>query len=74
MNASITLPKSLIESAKKHAVTSNGRTVAQQIEYWAILGRTAEENPDLPITFIKQSLAGSIEVKKGDTSTFKALL
>ena len=33
------------------------RSLAGQIEYWAKLGRAAEDNPDLPIDFIKDILA-----------------
>ena len=29
---------------------------SSQIEFWAILGRSALDNPDLPITFISESL------------------
>ena len=32
------------------------RSVAEQIEFWAKVGRTALENPDLPVTFIAESL------------------
>jgi len=32
------------------------RTIAGQIEFWAIVGRTALGNPDLPIDFIRDLL------------------
>jgi hypothetical protein len=34
-----------------------------QIEYWALLGRTAQDNPDLPISFIAESLISMAEPK-----------
>ena len=37
------------------------RTIAGQIEYWALLGRAALDNPDLPVSFIAQSLASMAE-------------
>ena len=33
------------------------RSTSGQVEYWARLGRAAENNPDLPIDFIKDILA-----------------
>ncbi len=32
------------------------RTIAGQIEFWAQIGRTALDNPDLPIDFIRDLL------------------
>ena len=32
------------------------RSTSGQLEYWARLGRTAEDNPDLPIELIKDIL------------------
>ena len=31
-----------------------GRSLAGQVEYWAKLGRIADENPDLPVSLIKE--------------------
>jgi hypothetical protein len=33
------------------------RSTSGQLEYWARLGRAAEDNPDLPIDFIKDIMA-----------------
>ena len=33
------------------------RSTSGQLEYWAKLGRAAEDNPDLPLEFIKDILA-----------------
>ena len=33
------------------------RSTSGQLEYWARLGRAAEDNPDLPVEFIKDILA-----------------
>lgn len=32
------------------------RSAAQQINYWAMLGKNALANPDLPIEFIRETL------------------
>ena len=37
------------------------RTIAGQIEFWAIVGRTALDNPDLPIDFVRDLLVARAE-------------
>ena len=37
------------------------RTIAGQIEFWALLGRTALDNPDLPIDFVRDLLIARAE-------------
>jgi len=34
-----------------------------QVEYWAKIGRIAEDNPDLPFSFIREILLAKEEVK-----------
>lgn len=51
----INLSDELVEKAKKYANVYN-RSTPKQIEYWAKIGKTAEENPDLPYEFIKDVL------------------
>ena len=41
------------------------RSMTAQIEYWAKIGRIAEDNPDLPYTFIKETLIGLGEIEAG---------
>ena len=36
-----------------------------QIEYWARIGRLAEENPDIPFPFILDILKGKEQIKAG---------
>ena len=38
--------------------------MASQLEYWARIGKAAEENPELPFTFIKETLIAMEEVKQ----------
>jgi len=47
------------------------RCTPKQIEYWARIGKIADENPDLPLDFIKGILIGMEEVKAGDVSEYK---
>ena len=50
----------LYQLARSEAAVEH-RTIAGQIEYWALLGRAALDNPDLPVSFIAQSLAAMAE-------------
>ena len=43
------------------------RTIAGQIEYWAMVGRAALDNPDLPVTFVAESLASVAEPREQAT-------
>ena len=50
----------LYEAAKAHAQAER-RTIAGQIEFWAIIGRTALDNPDLTIDFVQDPLVAIAE-------------
>ena len=63
----IKLSNSLIEDAKPFAQAMN-RSLAEQIEYWARLGKFAEENPELPINLLQDLLVSMEEVKAGNLS------
>ncbi len=65
----VRLPASLVKQAEKYAGV-NLRTTPKQIEYWARLGRCAEDNPDLPLEFIKECLLAKEEALRGDVSIF----
>ncbi|MCC5835213.1 MAG: ParD-like family protein [Opitutales bacterium] len=51
--------------AKDAKIRSNveRRSVTAQVEYWAVIGKAVEENPDLPYSFIKETLLGLEEMK-----------
>ncbi len=70
MSVAIRLPDSLIEEAKIYA-ERNFRTVPKQVEYWARLGKAAQENPDLPMEFIKGALIALDEVERGEYAPFE---
>jgi hypothetical protein len=46
----------LIYNEAKKVARSEYRSIPNQIEFWANLGKCALENPDLPIEFIKDTL------------------
>lgn len=55
MSIAIRIDETIYKAAKKIA-QAEYRTIPNQIEYWAMLGKCALENPDLPIEFIKDVL------------------
>ena len=60
--ATIRISEGLVRLAKKHS-RIHRRSVTEQIEYWARLGRSAEENPDLTGSFIKRILTALQEAE-----------
>jgi hypothetical protein len=60
---SIRINQNLYEQAKQDAVIKH-RSITGQIEFWAQLGRAAIDNPDLPISFIAESLASMKEPRE----------
>ncbi len=64
---SIRIDQSLYNQAKADA-TAEHRTIAGQIEFWAKVGRAALDNPDLPVSFIAESLASIAEPRKDATA------
>jgi hypothetical protein len=49
------------------------RSVPGQIEYWAKLGKLAEENPDLNYGLIKDIMIAKQELKNGETEPYNFL-
>ena len=70
MPTAIQLSDLLIEEAKPYAQAMH-RSVAEQIEYWARLGKVAEENPDLPISMLQDMLVSMEEVKASNLSAYQ---
>ena len=60
---SIRINQDLYEQAKQDAALEH-RSITGQIEFWAQLGRAAIDNPDLPISFIAESLASMREPRE----------
>ena len=52
---SVRIDEELVNSARL-AAKAEFRTVQGQVEFWAKVGRTALDNPDLPASFIAESL------------------
>ena len=63
---SIRIDDSLIDAARL-AAKVECRTVPGQIEFWAKVGRAALDNPDLPASFIAESLMSLAEPRENFT-------
>lgn len=60
---SIRIEQKLYDQAKADAIAEH-RTISGQVEYWAKVGRAALDNPDLPVSFITESLASMAESRE----------
>jgi len=54
-------------SAARAAAKAEFRTVQGQVEFWAKVGRAALDNPDLPASFIAESLMSMAEPREDCT-------
>ena len=46
------------------------RSMTSQLEYWAKIGKTAEDNPDLPFSFIKETLLARAEIQYSEKEEY----
>lgn len=65
-STSIRIDQTLYDQARSEAAVEH-RTIAGQVEYWAKVGRAALDNPDLPVSFITESLASLAEQRSEAT-------
>jgi hypothetical protein len=56
--------------AKQYSIVFS-RSVPKQIEYWARIGKIAEENPDLPYSFIREVLIAQQEAADGHVEPYQ---
>ena len=69
MSTSIKLSDELIAEARRSGAVYS-RSTPKQVEYWSKIGKIAEENPDLPYSFIQEILIAKEEVKDGELSAY----
>ncbi len=70
MARAIKLSDKLVTDATTHG-NAQHRSAPRQIEYWARIGKLADENPDLSLGFIKDILTGIQEDEAGDVSEYQ---
>ena len=71
MSRLIKINHDLYKAAKREARFEH-RTIQAQIEFWVKVGRGAIDNPDLPATFIADSLASLSDPKPAKKSAISA--
>jgi hypothetical protein len=60
MGMPVRIDDQLYAQAKAHSVAER-RSIAGQIEFWAMVGKAALDNPDLPIDFVRDLLVARAE-------------
>lgn len=70
MSTSIRISEKLAEEARKYSVVER-RSLTGQIEHWAMLGKSMEENPNLTFSLIKEILIGVEELEHGDKTEYQ---
>jgi hypothetical protein len=66
MSMPVRIDDELYKLAKADA-SAEHRSIAGQIEFWAKVGRAALDNPDLPASFIAESLTAMAEPREHST-------
>jgi len=64
MGKAIKISEEIAQEAKLMAKVTR-RSMAGQVEYWAFIGKTAEDNPDLSYSVIKDILIGRQQLREG---------
>lgn len=60
MGMPVRIDDALYNDARAHAHAER-RTIAGQLEFWAMVGKAALDNPDLPIELVKDLLIARAE-------------
>ena len=60
MSMPVRIDDTLYEMARAQA-NAERRTIAGQIEFWAMIGKASLDNPDLPVDFVKELLIARAE-------------
>ena len=70
MSIAVRISDKLVDEAKIQSRVEN-RSITGQIEYWAKIGKIAEENPNLPYNLLKEILLGLEQLKSGLGTEYK---
>ncbi len=68
-SSAVKLSDDLIKEARLYGEVYS-RSIPRQIEYWSRIGKIAEENPDLPYSFIKEILIGQAEAAANELQPY----
>lgn len=70
MATAVRISEGLVAEARKFSRIDH-RSLTGQIEFWARIGKCAEENPDLTYSLIKEIFVGVEELERGEKSEYK---
>lgn len=70
MSSAIRVSDLLVKEAKLRSKIEN-RSLTGQIEYWAKIGKMAEENPDLSYRLLRELLIGIEELDSNEGSEYQ---
>lgn len=70
MATAVRISEELVKEAKKMSRIDH-RSLTGQIEYWAKIGKCAEENPDLTFSLVKEILVGLEELNHGEKTEYR---
>jgi len=69
MAQAVRISDEIVDKAKILSKAEN-RSIGGQIEYWAKIGKIAEDNPDLTYQMIKDILIAREEAKAGEVTEY----
>ena len=69
MTTAVRVSEGLVKEAKIYSKIDK-RSLTGQIEHWAVIGKCAEQNPDLTYSLIKEILIGLEELEQGEVSEY----
>lgn len=69
MTTAVRVSEGLVKEAKIYSKIDK-RSLTGQIEHWAVIGKCAEQNPDLTYSLIKEILIGLEELDQGEVSEY----
>ena len=70
MGSAIRISDLLVKEAKIRSRVEN-RSLTGQIEYWAKIGKMAEENPDVPFSLLREILIGIEQLNSHDGTEYQ---
>jgi len=69
VTTAVRVSEGLVKEAKIYSKIDK-RSLTGQIEHWAVIGKCAEQNPDLTYSLIKEILIGLEELEQGEVSEY----
>ena len=69
-STAVKIDSDIVAQAKTYG-KAESRSATKQVEYWAKIGKIAQDNPDLTYEEITEILLGMAQVKSGITTVYK---